>query len=198
MDISFSAAAGEQGSWVTAKLDGSAVIGAHLSPEGETHSALTVFWHGSNIRRGLESTIRDAEKLLMLLGAHPTGRIYSYGDEDIDSESSQSELSAMFVNDSFSNQDAFRIEIESEHGEIILWANVTDDDPRSLDEGGENIGICIPPAMFNLALTKLITPAIARTSDLSRKVLSEILAQIPSNLPLVTISKDAGYLGPLF
>lgn len=59
--------------------------------------------------------------------------------------------------------DACRAELTGDFGRYVVWANLTGHSRGSLLKGGENIGISLPPILFQSSLRKIIIQAIELT-----------------------------------
>lgn len=60
--------------------------------------------------------------------------------------------------------DACRAEINGQFGEVVLWANVNGPVRDNLEKGGENIGVSVPPSIFDSVGRAFIGHAIEITT----------------------------------
>jgi hypothetical protein len=62
------------------------------------------------------------------------------------------------------NSSAYRAELEGAKDHVvIIWANVAETAACELDQGGENVGICMSPTMFGGPARNLIVEMIEET-----------------------------------
>ena len=75
--------------------------------------------------------------------------------------------------------DAYRAELEGPAGKVVIWANVTAAGYSvELKDGGENIGLCVTPALFDGPARPFIASAIRRTMNLGTETVARLLDEI--------------------
>jgi hypothetical protein len=150
-------------------------IGATLS--SETKPELVVYWSGNVGRDNLLQIMREAGTSLDKKTL--TGKLFVYGADfrDVIPLSNSEILNPSENQSKFPSFDACRAELTASNGSVVVWANVTGE-KRSLDDGGENIGVNLSPELFNGPVRPVISHAIERTMHLSADAVMELLNQI--------------------
>ena len=151
---------------------------ANIGSEG-----VTVYWHGDVTKDHLVSTLRAAEQAwrtksgaakeaLFVYGT--TKETYKYPVQDVP------QGARILSEQTF---DACRVELCSSKGKLILWANVVPGDTvRSLEQGGENIGLAFPVRQFDSHARAVVTHALMQTLPLGQDAADRIMGQVHRQL----------------
>ncbi len=78
--------------------------------------------------------------------------------------------------------DACRAELKSPSGTVVVWANVNGPVRKSLEDGGQNVGVSVPQDIFETASQSFIAHAIELTLGMKRKAVSSLLEEFSGNL----------------
>jgi hypothetical protein len=165
--------------WLMAEAEGKPQLGAYL-PESD-EPMLTVYWRGAVKVTELSHIIDEAQWALGARGDTVEGVLIAYGNTRESRGPTQYKVSAYLDSSSSSNLsgfDAYRAELNGIAGSIVIWANVTGRDAADLRNGGENIGLCITPSLFDGVGRPVVANAIGRTLALPIKTIAEILTEI--------------------
>jgi hypothetical protein len=151
------------------------LIGATLS--SDTKDELVVYWSGNVRRDNLLQIVREAGTSLDKKTLR--GKLFVYGEDyrEVISLSEGDILNSSESHSRFPGFDACRAELTASNGTVVVWANVTGQ-KRSLDDGGENIGVNLSPELFNGPVRPVISHAIEQTMHLSADAVTELLNQI--------------------
>jgi hypothetical protein len=177
MTVIFDQVPVNSGRWLLAEADGKPQLGAYMPASGEPN--LTVYWRGRVAEDVLGHIVRDAEAVLAKTGGDVQGTLIAYGKLRKSVGPTHDGLSHYLAQPShLCGFDAYRAELEGHAGKVIIWANVKDTSSIELKEGGENIGLCVTPALFDGPVRAVIETAIHKTMGLATKTTSGLLEEI--------------------
>jgi HSP20 family protein len=162
--------------WLTADAEGKPQLGAYISASDEAN--LTVYWHGHAAMAQLCHIVEDAEGVLAKEGGKVQGTLIAYGKrrEQVGPTSGLSTYLA--PSSTLRGFDAYRAELEGRAGKVVIWANVAAESLFELKDGGENIGLCVTPTLFNGAARPVIERAIQSTMSLGVQTISQLLNEV--------------------
>lgn len=168
----------DSGRWYTAKYEGNALLGAHLPSEPTSDEAsFTVFWAGRVPPSKFRGIVQNADQLFARIGINDE-RLIAFGpSREVVGPVHGGLADWLSPGSKLYGFEAYRAEFRGETGQLTLWANVTEFDRRSLDDGGENIGVCVTPALFKQA-RPLIADAIQDTQGLKAEVVAKLLDDV--------------------
>jgi hypothetical protein len=170
--------------WLLASADGKPQLGAYMPGSGEIN--LTVYWNGQTAALLLANIIAEAESTLREL-TDVRGTLIAYGKKRVHVGPAYS-ASSLLKDKFLTGFDAYRAELESGIGKVIIWANVSANEaPRSQDgeengDKGENIGICVTPPLFDGPMRPVYEHAILKTRDMKSQTVVELLNEISNGI----------------
>jgi hypothetical protein len=157
--------------WFTAQSDDRAELGAYIPANArDDDPSLSVFWCGDTSRSTFWAAVDQTEKLLFDKDGPVRVTLYAFGPLKeqlgpitLKSSDHPGLVDYLDKKSPVGCFSAYRAELEGTEGHIILWANVVDLDLRGLENGGDNIGICTSPKLFNGPARGLIEETIEKT-----------------------------------
>jgi hypothetical protein len=77
---------------------------------------------------------------------------------------------------------AGRAEITNPSGTVVIWANVSGHVRGELGQGGENIGVALPPDLFDGPAREIVVYAIRMTMKMRPEAISSLLDKFAETL----------------
>jgi hypothetical protein len=161
--------------WLIASVDGKPQLGAYMPGSGDIN--LTVYWRGQVAVAALSNVVANAEGALKKFPDDAQGTLIAYGEtrKRVGPVFGVSSILATKFSIGF---DAYRAELESKAGRVIIWANVATSNLVEFEDGSENIGVCVTPALFNGSARPVYELAILKTTNLSWQTITQLLDEI--------------------
>jgi hypothetical protein len=160
--------------WITVFWQGKAELGAYSPATTRANDpSLTVFWCGETSRLRFRNAVERTARLFLEKDGYVQETLVGYGASRevigpirLDAKSQlRPGLEGCLSDDKspVAQSSAYRAELEGTQGHVIIWANVAETVACELDQGGENIGICMSPAMFGGPARTLVADMIEET-----------------------------------
>jgi hypothetical protein len=172
--------------WLTTRVNGHVAVAAYIPADLQDGRApLSVFWRGQTDRRWLGATVDYASALWHDLLATYDVKAVAFGEKQktITHENLGRYLAESQDLDKF---DAYRVDFvlntQSGPAGMAIWANVAESDQRSLEEGGENVGVAVSAAHFVPDICKFISYAISKTRPVEQRTVVELFEAISKNI----------------
>jgi hypothetical protein len=195
--------------WFTAfSEEGKPELGAYIPANARrSDPSLSVFWCGDTSRSQFRNAIERAERLFLTSNGMVLGTLVAYGPtkkifgpftrfaDSANGSSSDPGLGECLIDENpLSRFSAYRAEFFGAGEQVILWANVVETDTGELEDGGDNIGICTSPALFDGSVRTLVVDTIVETRQgtrpatrpLGREVVDELLKKIADEVQSVS------------
>jgi hypothetical protein len=174
--------------WLTARVNGHVEVAAYIPADLQGGRApLSVFWRGQIDRHWLGATVDYASALWRDLLATYDVKAVAFGERQktITHDNLGDYLAASQELDKFSAYRVdFALNTQSGPAEMAIWANVAESDQRSLEEGGENVGVAVSAGHFDPSICKFISHTITKTRQVEQNTIVELLGAISKNIDI--------------
>jgi hypothetical protein len=186
MDVSVSNTSSDGGEWFTASVEGRPQLGAYVSKDPKSEK-ITIFWQGQLAAPKIKVTIEEVEQLY---GGKGQATFVTFVPQP-ETFGPVSLSKPIDVTSTLGRSQAYRADFSGHLGDVTLWASFMVNSDRGLENGGENIGICLTPNLLlgddnstsvNGLARYVIEQAIGRTSSIDQAgvILSELGRAIKS------------------
>ncbi|MGF6876850.1 hypothetical protein [Paraburkholderia sp. MM5477-R1] len=149
----------DDGTWVSAGFIGARPTLGAFMPHHAPAASVTVFWAA---KAAMEPFVRFIEQIERRFAG---SRLKAYGPTRESMRPIGGHLSPLLRDGgALARFNAYRAEFNSEDGEVVVWANVTEVVQSDSDEVGDNIGMTVPRSLFN-EVRPILTDAIVDTAN---------------------------------
>lgn len=170
----------DSGFWFLATDKGKPQLGAYMP---SSRDDLAIFWRGDVAPQELGSIVEQAERMLKNNGGEVAGTLFAFGQKDDQVGPFPYGLSEYLLRpSSLSGFDAYRAELTGRAGKVVVWANVNEPGQIAFEDGGDNIGLNVPPALFDGPARPVLSKAIKRTMSLGEDTIKDLLDQISRSM----------------
>jgi hypothetical protein len=169
--------------WLTGRQAGKALLGVQVPHDDPGWVAL--FWRGYIRHRHVQRILHDVEAVFSKeAGQYILGTLFAYGtSKKVIGPVAKGLYEHLNERSPIANFDAYRAEFAGSMGKFVLLANVTEGaDVRTMEEGGDNVGISTSLQLFDGAARFIIAETLMRSGDIRHETAQRWLTSISNRI----------------